>query len=206
MQGRFAEGREALGRARTVLENLGAPLHIAGHAFLSGPLELLAGDARAAERELRPAVDTFQRLGEKARLCSLAAFLSEALYQQDEFEEAEAYAELAEQSASREDLNPHAFSRSIRAKILARHGRFKDAEQLAREAVAIIRRGDEINHEAQVLLDLGEVLRLAGRPEDASGAVEEALALYTRKGNVVAAQRAQRLLTELASEPVAERD
>jgi hypothetical protein len=41
------------------------------------------------------------------------------------------------------------------------------------------------------------VLGLAGRGEEAAGALEEAIALYERKGNVVSAARAKALLGEL---------
>jgi hypothetical protein len=47
---------------------------------------------------------------------------------------------------------------------------------------------------ADALLVLAEVLRLAGRPAEATPAVEEALALYELKGNLVSAAKAQALL------------
>ena len=47
------------------------------------------------------------------------------------------------------------------------------------------------------LLDLAEVLRLAGRPGEAVPPVEQAIDLFDRKGNVVSAERARRLLQEL---------
>jgi hypothetical protein len=49
------------------------------------------------------------------------------------------------------------------------------------------------------LLDLAEVLRLAGRPSDAAAAIESAIDLFERKGNVVSAERARRLLDDLHS-------
>jgi hypothetical protein len=44
---------------------------------------------------------------------------------------------------------------------------------------------------------LAEALRLAGEPAEAASALEEALALYERKGDVVSAGKAQTLLDEL---------
>jgi tetratricopeptide (TPR) repeat protein len=87
--------------------------------------------------------------------------------------------------------------RAITAKLLARWGQYADAERLAREAVAIYDRADEINHQADVRMDLAEVLELAGRQSEAATAVEDALALYERKGNVVMAGMAADRLREL---------
>jgi hypothetical protein len=45
--------------------------------------------------------------------------------------------------------------------------------------------------------DLAELLSLADRPKEATEALEQALARYERKGNLVMAQRAQMRLAEL---------
>ena len=49
-----------------------------------------------------------------------------------------------------------------------------------------------------VLLDLAEVLRLADRPGEAAGYVEQAMDLFERKGNVVSTIAARSLLDELS--------
>jgi hypothetical protein len=53
---------------------------------------------------------------------------------------------------------------------------------------------DALNDHADTLLDLAEVLRLAGRGEQAARAVGEAIVLYERKENVAMATQARRLL------------
>jgi hypothetical protein len=45
--------------------------------------------------------------------------------------------------------------------------------------------------------DLGEVLLLTGKPDEAAAALEQALERYERKGNLVKAQRVQARLAEL---------
>ena len=50
---------------------------------------------------------------------------------------------------------------------------------------------DYLNHRAECLVRLGEVLRLAGKAEEAAGAAGRALELYERKGNEVMAARAR---------------
>lgn len=47
------------------------------------------------------------------------------------------------------------------------------------------------------LMDLAEVLRLAGRPSEATPLVRRALDLYTQKGHLVSADKARQLLLEL---------
>ena len=78
--------------------------------------------------------------------------------------------------------------------MLARRGRFEEAEKLAREGVAVAADSEFVGLHADVLLDLAEVLRLAGRPMRTRGATTaEAVDLYERKGNVAAAGRARGL-------------
>jgi predicted Zn-dependent protease len=48
-----------------------------------------------------------------------------------------------------------------------------------------------------VYADLGEVLVLAGKPDDAAAALEQAHERYERKGNIVSATRVQARLEEL---------
>jgi hypothetical protein len=49
-------------------------------------------------------------------------------------------------------------------------------------------------------MDLAEVLRLGENPAEARASLEEALALYERKGNLVSAERARRTLAELGAD------
>jgi tetratricopeptide (TPR) repeat protein len=87
----------------------------------------------------------------------------------------------------------------VKAKILARRGRHVDAEALAREAVAIGERTDKTDWQATAYADLAEVLLLAHDDEEAGAALERALELYERKGNLVLADRTRSRLGELAS-------
>jgi tetratricopeptide (TPR) repeat protein len=97
------------------------------------------------------------------------------------------------------DLEWQATQRGVRGKTLARKGRLDEALALAGEAVALVRQTDMLTTHAIVLTDLAEVLRLAERREEALAALEDALRLFERKGNVVFAAKARRLLAELAT-------
>jgi hypothetical protein len=56
---------------------------------------------------------------------------------------------------------------------------------------------DMLNDRAGSLLDLAEVLSLGGRQREAGHAIEAAVDLFERKGNVVSAERARASLTLL---------
>ena len=93
-----------------------------------------------------------------------------------------------------EDADAHVNWRRVRAKALARTGQLDEAERLAREAVAIASATDVLDLRADAFADLGEVLRLAGRPQGSRTAVEEAIAVYDEKGNILGAGRLRALL------------
>jgi hypothetical protein len=82
---------------------------------------------------------------------------------------------------------------------LGRLGQLEAAEPLAREAVGHAGGTEFLGWHGDALVVLAEVLCLAGKPEDAASALNEAVALYERKGNVVSAARARALLEELAA-------
>jgi hypothetical protein len=52
----------------------------------------------------------------------------------------------------------------------------------------------------EALLDLAEVMRLAGDVEESAAAADEAFGLFEAKGNLVLAQRAQAVRDETAVE------
>ena len=90
--------------------------------------------------------------------------------------------------------------REAQAKVLAHRGQHADAERLAREAVEIGEKTEALNALADTYADLGEVLTLAGRREQAAEALEQALAHYEAKENVVMAGRMRDRLAALQAE------
>ena len=69
---------------------------------------------------------------------------------------------------------------------------------MASHAARLVRSSDGLNRRARVQLDLADVLSVAGRPAEAADAAAEALDLYERKGNVVAAGRVREAVRDLA--------
>jgi predicted ATPase len=195
MQGEFERARELVRAARAVLNDLGVIVLAAATAIDSARVELLAGDLVTAEHELRQADESLTALGEKYLLPPLAAVLAQVVYAQGRADEAEQITRRAEELSDPDDVEPQALWRSVRAKVLADRDRAEEAERLAREAVRLMRTTDAPGMQADALLDLAEVLRRSGRPEEAVAVAAEAMGLYELKGNRAAAARAAALWT-----------
>ncbi|MGH3137217.1 MAG: ATP-binding protein [Gaiellaceae bacterium] len=192
MRGRFEIARDLISQAKTLAKEHGLQVLFDSHtAPAAGSVELLEGDAAAAERELRPACEGLERVGELGFLSSVAPLLVDALFAQGRDEEALILTERwpPERLTVPEDADAQVGWRRVRAKLLARRGDFEEAERLGREATAIVSSTDFLDLHAHALADLAEVLRLAGKPEESTAAVQEAIRLYERKGNITAVAR-----------------
>jgi tetratricopeptide (TPR) repeat protein len=196
MGGSFERARALSARSRAVLEDLGERVTAASTALDGGPVELLAGDYVAAERELRRDAEALEAMGERYLLSTVAALLAQALYAQGRLEDAESYTRVSEETAAHDDVESQVIWRCARGKVLARRGMLDEGETLLREAVELIMETEEPDVQGHVLMDLAQVLLLAQRPEEAASVAERALSLYLAKGNAVSAARAGALMDE----------
>jgi len=194
MRGDFGEARSLWRRARALYEELGLALRQAARSLVPAGVEMLAGDAAAAERELRWGYETLEVMGERGVRSTIAAFLADLLCQQEHYEEAEHFTVLCEETAASDDLVTQVVWRGTRARLLVRSGEHDAAERRAREAVALAEPTDFLDLQAGALLSLADVLGLAGRAEEAAALVQQAQERYERKGNLVAARRTAALL------------
>jgi DNA-binding SARP family transcriptional activator/ATP/maltotriose-dependent transcriptional regulator MalT len=198
MRGGFDLARERIARGRTILEELGQGLRAAvAPASQLGRVELLAGDPVAAEVALRAGYEGLDRMGETGFLSTLAVDLAEAVYQQGRLEEAERLTERSEQAAALDDVASQVGWRWVRAKVVASRGDAGEGARLARDAVARARRTDYFELQGLALTALAEVLDRAGRREEATAAADEAARVFERKGDVVSAERARALCSDL---------
>ena len=198
MLGRFDEARAILAEVRAELADRGSGIWLGaltGQASVD--LELLAGDPAAAAEFGAEGCALLDELGERSMLSTAAGRLAQALYALDRLDEADAWARRSEELGASDDMFTQMLWRQVRAKVLARRGEHPEAERLVREAVAIGEKTDLLDPQGNVYADLAEVLLLAGKPDEEVAALEQALARYERKGNVVMAGRAQTRLTEL---------
>jgi len=150
---------------------------------VGGEVELLAEDHDAAERELRPIVETYRRSGDLGHGAGALELLARAVLELGRDEEAGALLDELERWSSPEDLAAAAELDALRARLIG-------DEALARAAVDRLAETDWLNLRARLLHDLALVAR---DPEPA----EQAAELYTRKGNVVARRAALRTAQDL---------
>jgi DNA-binding SARP family transcriptional activator len=192
MRGSFDIGRAHVERARALFRDLGltaAVVDICGRML--GFIELMAGIPETAEREFRASCTVLRDRGETAVLATRAGELATALFEEGRYDEAAEWVALARESAGGDDLDAALTRLPVEARLLARDGDVTGAESMIRHALKLVARTDALNRHAQILVALAEILELAEADESAQEHRGEALRLYERKGNVVAAQRIQ---------------
>jgi tetratricopeptide (TPR) repeat protein len=200
MLGRSGEARAILAAIREELAERGANVQ---RAVLTGiesaNVELWAGDHAAAAELAAEGCRQLEELEEAAFLSTSAATYAVALYELDRLDDADAWAKRAAELGASDDMFTQILWRQTSAKVLGRRGQLAEAEQLARDAVAIAEGTDYIEGQGYAYVDLADVLVLARKPAEAVAALEQALERYERKGNVVSAQRTRERLAELAT-------
>jgi ATP/maltotriose-dependent transcriptional regulator MalT len=198
MRGRFDTARAHVARAQTIHAELGQAAfgHTTGGGVM-GEIELLAGDAAAAEQAFRESYDALAGIGDRAYLATRAVQLAEAVHMLGRHDESLSWSRIAEEAAAEDDVPTQFMWRSIQARLFAGSGDAARAEVLAGEAVRLAEATDALWQHAKVVLDLGTVLWQLGRPEDATVAAARSLALFDRKGSTVGASRASALLGAL---------
>jgi class 3 adenylate cyclase/Flp pilus assembly protein TadD len=195
MRGDFEEARRLYVEAQAMLGELGPTVVGASTSLASSVVERLSGDLAAAERELRRDYEALTDLGEKYLLSSVAAELARVLYDQEQVGEAEQMSHQAREFADADDIASQTLWRTVYARILSRNGEGNAALDLIREAIELLEPTDSVVAQAETLVDLGEVLRQSGRGTDSDRVLEDALALYEAKENVVAAEALRVLVT-----------
>ena len=188
MRGDFDRARRLSNEARELLAELGPTVVGASTSLEASRVERLAGDLAAAERVLRRDYEALTQLGERYLLSTVAGELARVLYAQGRVDEAEEASRHAQELADEDDIASTTLWRTVQAKVLASKGNCDGALVLVGEAVDLLKRTDSVVAQAETLVDLAEVLRLAGRQKDAEGAIESATALFEAKGSLAAVE------------------
>jgi class 3 adenylate cyclase/tetratricopeptide (TPR) repeat protein len=176
-------------RGRSMLQDLGRGIFATTTGIDLALVELLGGDPVAAEKQVREDYEYLREAGETYYLSTMAALLARLVREQGRDDEALELTRAAEEASADDDPDAQALWRSTRAPILARAGQLAEAEEMARTAVDFVRRTEAPVMQADALSDLAHVLHIAGRQDEAGRAIDEAIDLYSRKGNVVAEAR-----------------
>jgi DNA-binding SARP family transcriptional activator len=195
MVGDLDRAREDYRRGRVILEELGLRFDASLISIDSGAVELLAGDAAAAEAELRKDYEALDAMGERNYISSIAGLLAEALYRQGRIAEAAEHAAFCEAVAAPSDVFSQHLWRGVRGKLLAGGGAHDEGVKLAASGVEQTRTSDDIEGQGNALMFLAEAQAAAGRHDDAARSAAEARVLFDAKGNVVSAARAAALVS-----------
>ena len=194
MRGNFDLARELVEAAKASAKEFGLEGHYAAGLTTGGYVAMLEGEPGRAEQELAEAVGIYRAIGDLGHLSSYAPALADALSAQGRDDEALPLTEEAERASIEGDIDAQVHWRRVRAKILAHRGELDEAVRLATEAADLARPTDDLDKRGRALMDLAEVLRLAGRSEESVAAAREAVDAFERKGNVVMTTAARRLL------------
>jgi class 3 adenylate cyclase/tetratricopeptide (TPR) repeat protein len=198
MLGHFDEARTILADSRAAQAERGGGIQLGlTTGMASVDVELLADDPAAAVEFGAEGCRLLDELGAKGFQSTAAGMLAQALYALDRLEEADAWAGRAAELGSSDDAITQMLWRQVRSKVVARRGEHAESEHLAREAVAICDETDMLDAQGAVYADLAEVFLLAGKPDEATASLEQAIERYERKGNLVSTARAQARLAEL---------
>jgi class 3 adenylate cyclase/tetratricopeptide (TPR) repeat protein len=185
MRGEFERARRAYDEAVRLFCELGLRMPLASLTQVGVPLELLAGDAEAAEREARRGHEIMAGAGLGA---IQAPLIAEALLAQGRLEEATAA--LGELGPDAPQLPPWQVKwRSVGARLELAGGRPASAVDLADAAVEIATATDDPTLRAEAFHTLADALAASGQAGRAAAAAEEARAAYEAKGHVAGARR-----------------
>jgi class 3 adenylate cyclase len=193
LDGRFDAARARAAAARGPMEEFGRRLLLGAQRRYAGVIELLAGDAVAAEALLRDGLRTHREFGERGNAASVAADLARALHALGREGEADAMALEACELGNPDDVEVQVLARIARAGAKAATGAAEDAVAIAREAVDLAERTDASTLRGDALLELARALGAAGGSE-AEEAARRALELFEAKGNRVGAAAARAFL------------
>jgi ATP/maltotriose-dependent transcriptional regulator MalT len=189
--GRFDAARQAIARARGVMDDFGL-LHLKAHSSdVAVIIEMLAGDHEAAEREARTAYTVLEEMGDRTYQASEANLVAKALVAQDRADEADEWRVLGAELG-----DPDSVDLDLQAQILACRGLLDDAERCARSALAA---GDEpvVPVFADPRFTLAEILARTGRAHEARQEIEACVRRYETKGIVPLLEKARALLATL---------
>ena len=178
---------------------------LAGDDWVDSRLSLIAatvGDLESAAVQQRRFCDLVEARGQRYYLSTYAPMLGRTLCLLGRYDEAEPLAQLGrELDETEQDVLTQALWRQALALVHASRGQHAESEALAREAVAIMERTDALNMQGDALCDLAEVLRAAGRGDEAAGAFAQALERHERKHDFARAAQVRHRLEEAAAEP-----
>jgi predicted ATPase/class 3 adenylate cyclase len=191
MRGEIDEGRRRYRRSRQTLEELGMRFAIAHGTVVGAGIELLAGDPAEAEQLLRGGFVQLEAMGAPAAASTVAAWLAQALADQQRWDDAIAMAHTSQDLAAEDDIVSQVIWRGACARGVAATGNIEEAQALADEAISLARSADDPRMLGQALVALSVARLAAGREQEATAALLEAREAYAAKGDRVSLERTE---------------
>jgi len=195
-QGNFKDARERINRAARGLEELGDRFLLTETDAALGYIALLSGDAASAVRHYRESYERKIALGDRGYASTTAVGLSNALLADGDLEEAWRYATVARETSASDDITSQAGGRGVQGRVLSARGQHAEAEDVAREAAAIMGKTDYLLEHGDALVHLAHVLRESGKKDEAVAAARESLALYEQKGATFYVEKTVRMISD----------
>jgi class 3 adenylate cyclase len=192
LKGELEQGRDMAAGGRRMLLELGQKVSYAATAQPVAIIELLAGDAPAAERLLREAGEILEAAGERGYLSSVSGLLALTLARQERFADAESFADKSRRIGAEDDLITQIYWRAAKTQVVAARGELAEAARLGTETTELMTDYDSFERPI-VTVEVAPFLE----PKAARRALERALAVASAKGNVITAERAQTMLEAL---------
>lgn len=190
LRGRTEAARRMITASRRMVEELGIAQQLLEADVFAGLIELLEGDAAAAEACLRGAYEGLRERGLAIDAARAAALLGRALLAQHRAGDAEALSRESEALAG-DDLKAAIAWRGVRAEALARRGEHAAAVELASAAVGIAAATDALLDHADARVALAVALQAAGRGAEADAESRRAVELWEAKGASLLVERSQ---------------
>ena len=199
LQGRFAEARALVAQTTETIAELGDRILVSFTQEGAGSVALLSGDIKEAIRQLQGSYDEKVATGDRGFASTTAAALAEAYLEDEDPAHAWEYGTISRETSARSDIASQAGGRQIQARVLSARGQHPEAEVLAREAVAIMKKTDYLAMHGDALVHLARVLRAAGKADEAVAAARQAVELYDSKGATFFVERTRKLIGEWGS-------
>jgi tetratricopeptide (TPR) repeat protein len=193
ISGRFDEARAAERESRRIKTDLQLEFMLAVGDIWRGELELIAGDVATAEAAFRAAADVLGERGDRNFYPTAAVGLARACFDQGRHDEAWQALREAEATTASDDFITVVWALGTRGRLLALEGRFDEAREAAERGVRLALETDDLNLQADAFVELAAVADEAR----ARAALEQALEIAERKGNVVVATQAREELGRL---------
>jgi class 3 adenylate cyclase/tetratricopeptide (TPR) repeat protein len=184
LRGDLDSARRMFKDAAATYEEFGLRFRRATQAFVGAQIELFAGDADAAERELRASTAAFDAIGAATSATTHRGLLADIVSRLGRGEEAEDLVRRVAAEAPSHDLIAQVLWRCALARVRAREGSAQEAVELATEARELLREA-EFPQLAIAALTAGvEVAAAADDDAEAERLLAEARKVAEAKGAV----------------------